>query len=204
MNGIEKGLSGVIVWLGSTGACGKAWQRTIARAGRGVKDDNSELGVPVAQLALPVPQSGDGGDHKGGAVHAAVVQAAKERDQLDRLPETHLIAHDACMSIFLRLYRTKTKPMQKCTGIHHRMSRSKHHFVASHHHEVVQNGLRKYFHMYAAGFNKARFRIFLLRRNCTSLTGIPQATSIHNRREQYRQCAAYAAPTSTALQPAGM
>ena len=63
-----------------------------------MKHDDSELRVPVAQLALPVAESRDRGNHEGGAVHAAVVQAPQERHHLDGFPEAHLIAHDPCNS----------------------------------------------------------------------------------------------------------
>ena len=63
---------------------------------RVMEDDNAQLGVPCAQLALPVAQRGDGGQDEGGLEEATAREAPKKSHELHRLAKAHLVTHDTC------------------------------------------------------------------------------------------------------------
>ena len=52
---------------------------------------------PGGELALPVGDGGERGDHQEGALDACAKHLRQQRDGLDGLPQTHLVSQDAVL-----------------------------------------------------------------------------------------------------------
>lgn len=93
-----------------------------AAAGAVVQQHHAKGRVPGVQLLDPLVQHGGWADHQGGSVETAVMQAAKKRDDLDRLAQAHFIC-DMCWATRCCLYlllwvvcTTTTSSLHQKTG----------------------------------------------------------------------------------------